>query len=109
VQWDPFWTWASSSEYVNLTTQNDINIVDEFQVTFTCEVLNDSGDEIESATVIVSLYDLQTGKLVATGYVAIYEPINPNASAAYEVWINTPADFDISTVEYTIAAKGDLP
>jgi hypothetical protein len=109
VQWDPFWTWASSSEYVNLTTQNDINSVDEFQVTFTGEVLNDSGDEIESATVIVSLYDLQTGKLVATGYGAIYEPINPNASAAYEVWINTPADFDISTVEYTIAAKGDLP
>jgi hypothetical protein len=109
VQWDPFWTWASSSQYVDLTTQNDINTVDESQVTFTGEILNDSGDEIDSATVIVSLYDSQNGILVATGYGAIYEPINPNASAAYEVWIDIPADFDFSTVEYTIAAKGDLP
>ena len=109
VQWDPFWTWSSSSEYVDLITQNDINTVDDFQVTFTGEVLNDSGDEIDSATVIVSLFDSESGELVATGYGAIYEPISPNASAAYEVWINTPADFDFSTVEYTIAAKGDLP
>jgi hypothetical protein len=109
VQWDPYWTWSSSTEYIELTTENDNTEVSTYQVTFTGDVLNDSGDEVDGATVIISLYDIESGDLVATGYGGIYDPIAPNATTAYQVWIDTPADFDIDSVEIAIVAKGDLP
>ena len=109
VQWDPYWTWTSTSEYIDLTTQNDINEVSSFQVTFTGEVLNNSSSEVDSATVIVSLFDIESGELVAMGYGGIYDPIDANQTAEYTVWIDIPSDFDIDKVEYVIIAKGDIP
>ncbi|MFC1997829.1 FxLYD domain-containing protein [Chloroflexota bacterium] len=109
VQWDPYWTWSSSSEYVDLSTTNDSNEVGAYQVTFTGDVVNDSNEEVDGATVIVSLYNIESGDLVAMGYGGIYDPIAPNATAAYQVWIDPPVDFDINAVEYEIVAKGDLP
>ncbi|MFN2150341.1 MAG: FxLYD domain-containing protein [Anaerolineales bacterium] len=109
VQWDPYWTWTSTAEYNDLSTQNDQNEVSSYQVTFTGEVINDSGIEVDGATIIVSLYSKETGELTATGYGGIYEPIAPNATAEYTVWIDIPEDFDIDTVEYVIIARGDLP
>jgi hypothetical protein len=109
VQWDPYWTWDSTSEYIDLTTQNDANEVGDFQATFTGEVLNNSSSEVDSATVIVNLYDAQTGELTATGFGGIYETLAPGEALEYTVWIYIPEDFDINTVEYEIFAKGDLP
>ena len=109
VQWDPYWTWTSTSEYTELTTQNDANEVSSYQVTFTGEVLNNSNDEVEGATVIISLYDIENGELVAMGYGGVYDPIGTNQTAEYTVWIDIPADFDIDAVEYVITVKGDIP
>jgi len=109
VQWDPYWTWTSTTEYVDLITQNDVNEVSAYQATFTGEVLNNTTSEVNGATVIVSLYDIETGELVATGYGGIYDPIVPNGIAEYSIWIDIPNDFDINAVEYEIIAKGDLP
>lgn len=109
VQWDPYWTWTSTSEYIELTTQNDSNEVSSYQITFSGEVLNNSGEEVDGATVIVSLTDVASGELVAMGYGGIYDPISANGTAEYTVWIDIPADFDIDSVEYVIIAKGDLP
>lgn len=109
VQWDPYWTWTSTTEYNDLTTQNDQNQVSDYQVTFTGEVLNNSGIDVDGATIIVSLYSKETGELVATGYGGVYDPIAPNATAEYTVWVEIPDDFNIDTVEYVIIARGDLP
>ena len=72
-------------------------------------MVNDSGEEVDSATVIVTLYEKDSGKLIAMGYGGIYEPIATNATAAYQVWIDPPVDFDFDSVEYDISVKGDLP
>ncbi len=109
VQWDPYWTWASTSEYIDLATQNDSNEVSSYQITFEGEVLNNSGAEVDGATVIVSLYDVESGELVAMGYGGIYDPIASNATAEYTAWVSIPVDFDIDSYEYVIIAKGDLP
>ena len=109
VQWDPYWTWTSTTEYVELTTQNDSNEVSTYQTTFTGEVLNNSGQDIDGATIVVSFYDVETGELVAMGYGGIYDAIANNATAEYTVWVDPPADFDINSVEYVITAWGELP
>jgi hypothetical protein len=109
VQWDPYWTWSSTSEHVELSTENDSNEVGDFQVTFTGDVVNDSGEEVEGATVIVTLYSIESGALVAMGFGGIYEPISPNGTTTYQVWIDTPINFDFDSVEYEIFARGDLP
>jgi len=109
VQWDPYWTWASTTEYVEISTENDVNEVDDFQITFTGQIHNDSGDELDGATVIVSLYSVETGELVGMGYGGIYDIIGANDRADYTVWIEIPNDFNVDEVEYVIVAKGEIP
>ncbi len=109
VQWDPYWTWESFSVHAKLTTQNDTNEVSSTRVTFTGEILNNSGEEVTSATVIVNLYDVETGELVATGYGGVYDTIPANGVADYTAWIDIPAEFDFDSVHYTITVYGELP
>ena len=48
-------------------------------------------------------------QLIATGYGLAVDPIAPNKTGNYEVWINMPVDIDMESVDIEIAAKGDLP
>ena len=109
AQWDPYWTWTSSTEYVELSTKNDDHNVGTSLIEFTGDVVNNSGEEVNGATVIISLYDIESEELVAMGYGGIYDPIASNATTGYQVWIDIPADFDFDSVEVVIVAKGDLP
>jgi hypothetical protein len=109
VQWDPYWTWTSSTEYVEISTENDVNEVSDYQITFTGQVYNDSGEDIDVATVIVSLYSVESGELVGMGYGGIYDTIGANERADYTVWIEISNDFDVNAVEYVIVAKGEIP
>ncbi len=85
VQWDPYWTWSSSSENVELSTDNDNFELSANQVTFTGDVINDSGEEIQGATVIVTLYNKDSGELVAMGYGGIYDPIASYQTTPYQI------------------------
>jgi hypothetical protein len=109
VQWDPYWTWTSSTEYVEISTENDVNEVSDYQITFTGQVYNDSGEDIDVATVIVSLYSVESGELVGMGYGGFYDTIGANERADYTVWIEISNDFDVNAVEYVIVAKGEIP
>jgi hypothetical protein len=109
VQWDPYWTWESFSLHAELATQNNTNEVSSNRATFNGEILNNSGEEVASATVIVNLYDIETGELVATGYGGVYDALPANGVADYTVWIDIPADFDFDNVNYTITVYGELP
>ena len=108
VQWDPYWTWENSRAYVEISTQNDTHEVSSYQMTFTGEVLNDSDEDITGATVIVNMYDIETGELIATDYGGVYDEIPVNGIADYTIWLDIPDGFDINTVKYTIQAYGDL-
>ncbi len=109
VQWDPYWTWESSSDTVNLTTQNDNNQYDDFQGIFTGEVVNDSGGSLTSAIVIVSLYDQASGEIIATDFTGVWEEIPEGDSFSYTATIDLEPDFDPQSVEYVIIVKGELP
>jgi len=110
VQVDPYWVFSSPAGHIDLITQNNSNqLLDSSQVYFIGEVLNNSNEIISSATIIVSLYDVKSEQLIATGYGLVFDPINPNDKSNYEVWINVPMDFDMESVEIKIIAKGDLP
>jgi hypothetical protein len=109
AQWDPYWTWTSTTEHVELSTKNDSYDAGTSLVAFTGDVVNNSGEEVSGATVVISLYDIESENLIAMGYGGIYEPIAPNATTAYQVWIDTPMDFNIDSVDIVIVAKGELP
>jgi len=109
VQIDWYWTWESYTKFVDVITTEDDNTFDDYQGTFTGKVVNNSGGEVNSATVIVSLYDKASGELVATDYTWVSGPIANNDSAEYTVYISIPEDFDVNTVEFEIIAKAELP
>ncbi|MBU1660129.1 MAG: FxLYD domain-containing protein [Chloroflexi bacterium] len=109
VQWDPYWTWISETEYVDLLTQNDFSEFDDGYGRFTGEVVNDSGSVLSSAVVIVSLYDAETGQIVAMGYESLFDEIPAGESAEYEVYLDTEPGLDIDAIEYVITVKGELP
>lgn len=107
VMVDWYWTWESSTIMVDLTTQKDQNSYDSDQGKFTGEVVNNTGKELSSATVIVSLYDKTSGQVIATYYDWLSDKIADGATAAYEVNIDLPSGFDANNVEYIILAKGE--
>jgi len=110
VQVDLGWTWDSSTVYVDINTTDDSNEFDEFWgATFTGKVENNSGENLEGAVVIVNIYDPETGELLATGYTSLYDEIPNGETADYELTISVEDGFDISAVNYTIIAKGELP
>ncbi len=109
VQWDPYWTWISETEYVDLLTQNDFSEFDNCYGRLTGEVVNDSGSVLSSAAVIVCLYDAETGQIVAMGYESLFDEIPAGESAEYDVYLDTEPGVDIDAIEYIIIVKGELP
>ena len=109
VQWDPYWTWDADSEYIDLPTTGDDNVFDEYQGTFTGQVLNDSGGPIGYTTVIVSLRDAGTGELIATDYTTIWDEIPDGESAEYEVYVDIESELDVDSIEYFLMVKGERP
>ncbi len=110
VQWDPAWTWETSSRYVDIAFSDEGNEYDSFwgQI-FRGQVENDYGEPLDGAVVIVNLYDRETGALWATGHEAIFDEIPDGGTAEYEVTVPVEAGFDIETVDVEIIAKGELP
>ena len=109
IRWDPYWTWTSSTEYVPLSTNNDIHEFDDYGGEFTGQVVNDTDAAVDGAVIIVNLYSKETGELVITGYDSIYDPIEAGDTAIYEVYLDTPDNFDPEIVDFEIVVKGELP
>jgi hypothetical protein len=109
VQWDPYWTWTSSREYVDLVTQNTIEDFDEGDGKITGEVLNNSGGLVDGAIVIVTFYDTETGAIYATSYDSLWDEIPDGETDIFEIWFDLETDFDRDAYEYTIIVKGELP
>jgi hypothetical protein len=109
VMIDWYWTWDTTTELVDLATQDDSNTYDKYQGKFIGYVLNNSGKDLTGATVIVTLYEKGTNKPLATDYDWIFDDIADGATAAYEVNVNIWDGFDPNNVEYVILVKGELP
>ena len=107
IDWN--WTYVTSTRLADISTSEDANEYDGYQLNFTGKVVNDSGKDLTGATVIVIITDKATGEVVATDYGWIFDDIANSATADYEVSVYLPEGFDASTVEYEILVKGDLP
>ena len=109
VQWDPYWTWISEVEYVDLPIQNENSEFDDSYGRFTGEIVNDSGLLLSNAAVIICLYDAETGQIVAMGYESLFDDIPAGESVEYDVYLDIEPGLDIGAVEYVVTAKGELP
>jgi hypothetical protein len=107
LQVDAYWTWDTSVELIDLSTQNDTNQFDEFDGQFDGEVVNNSGGPVESVTIVVYMVDLQSGQVVGAGYDYVFEEVPDGSSVPYTVYIDIPEGFDVNSVQYEIVAKGE--
>src|SRR4030066_227769 len=99
-------TYEASSQAYTLTTQDDTNAFDSSSGVFKGTVVNNSGQDLSSAIVIVALYDKVSGDLVATNYSYVTDALEVNTSGSYEVYVYPPNDLDPAEVNIVITAIG---
>ncbi len=115
VKVDPIWTWDTDTQLVDLKTQDDTNDFDEYQGTFKGSVVNDTGGDLKTVTVMVGIYgktgEKDEGQIVATGYsyADITDTLADGKTATYTVYVPIPEGFNIDTHEYRIVVKGQKP
>jgi len=109
VQWDPYLTQLSETEYVDLTIENGTESIDEKFVVFRGFALNESGDDLTNAIVIIQLIDPNNGQLIAMDYETLFENLPSGRTFAYEIEIELEPGIDINAVQIKVLAKGKLP
>ena len=77
VQWDPYWTRESSTNYIAITTRDDKLKYDDLlqEMIFTGQIVNNEDQAVSSAVVIIILQDKETGRLIATGSFPSFDSI----------------------------------
>ena len=110
TQYEIFIDWYSTSEAylkpVPITTQDNTNSFDGYSASFSGNVLNTAGRSLDSATVIVSLYDRSTGELIATDYTYVSGPIEDGGLLPYTAYLYPQAEFEPANIEFTVYAFG---
>ena len=109
VQWDPYWTRHSDINYVPLAIDGKNKQIYPTHGIFSGTLINTSASRISSATVIVSLYDINTGALLAINAREIIEVLLTGISINYEVNLDFPETIDLDTVNIQISAFGKIP
>ncbi|MBU1662576.1 MAG: FxLYD domain-containing protein [Chloroflexi bacterium] len=109
LQWDPSWTWTTSTEYVDLSTANDEYTNDDSSATFTGQVVNNTDGPVSYTYVIAGLRDIATGVIVGMEYDSIWDEIPAGGSAEYDITIEFEPGLDVNALEYFIIVKGELP
>ncbi len=105
---DRYWTWEAFSEEITLTSSEDEASYDGDQGTFTGKAVNNSAGKVDSATVVIAIYD-SSGKLIATDWDWIFDEIDVNGTADYEVYVSLPPDFVKENATIVVIVKGTLP
>ena len=108
VQVDPYWTWPSTSEYVEVSTTED-NSFDDGMAEFTGQIINDSGQDLAGAEVVIYIKDKDSGNIVAMGSDYTMDEIPAGGTADFSITIYLEEGVDPDTAEYYVIAKGELP
>ncbi len=107
IEVDAYRTRETDTVLLDLTTQNDTNEFDSFSGVFTGQVVNATGGPVDNVTIVVYFRDVQTGEVIAVAYDYIFDPIADGGTADYDVYVDIPEGFDISSAEYIIIVKGE--
>jgi hypothetical protein len=97
---------AVSSEAIELSTKADTNTFDDGVSYFNGTVINNSGQDLTTVIVTISIYDKSSGDLIATNYSFVPEAVPNTGTGSYEVYLYPPADIDLDNVNIVITAIG---
>jgi len=104
------WTWETDTVYATLSTLDGGFKYDPYWgVTFSGQVMNDSGASVEGGAVIIALRDKASGDLLAVGSEYLFDLIPANGKLDYEVLVDVTTDFDPDSFNYEILALGEAP
>jgi hypothetical protein len=103
---DWIYTYEATSPAYALVSENASNTFEGGTGVFTGTVINNSGQDLSSAIVIVSLYDKSSGELIATGYSFVPESLPNNGTGSYEISLYPPIDLDPANISIDIKALG---
>ncbi len=108
VQFDPYWTYESSSEVEALETANETSENSDGYVTFTGDVVNSSTSDISSATVLLALLD-PDGNVYTSGWTGAYPEdgtLSPGETVEFQLSLYLPADLDTSDFTFITFVQG---
>jgi hypothetical protein len=108
VQWNPYLTWSNGIKYVPLSTRNQVHKLAEMYGTFGGEVVNDSGSQLTSTTVMISLYDQTIGKIIAMDYATIDSELPAGDTIPYEIVVDFDQSINSDTTDIVILAVGEI-
>jgi hypothetical protein len=107
----PFWTYTSSSEYVELETSNDdLQDQGDGYLAFKADVTNTSGQALSGASVVIGILDAD-GNLIATTSTYIYpdgDEFSPDATLSVETTLYVDPDLDASGLTPSTWVQGSV-
>jgi len=107
VQVDYSWTWENDTIYVDMPVTDGGFEESFWGINFTGQVTNDSGGLVDGGKIIVVLRSKETGELIGMGYESIFDDIPTGGSMDYDILVEISEDFDLTSFDYTVIAKGD--
>ncbi len=86
-------TYEASSPAFEFATKDDMHSFDGGAGIFSGTVINNSGQDLSSVIVTVSIYNASTGELMATNSSFVPEILLNNGTGSYEVFLYPPEEY----------------
>jgi len=106
VQWDPYLTWSSVEEYVDLQINDEAQQLNPLFGVFDGTLINATEFHLSSAIIIVSIYDQKTGYILATKTQEYVNDIPPGGSINYSLESEFQPNLNLEGVEIRLKAFG---
>ena len=97
---DYYWTWESYNESVFLNNFTFEAVQDDYGISVTGNVINDSGFDLENVIVVVSVVENATDLLFFTANTWLYDDLLDASNVDFEV--DVYSDLSINPDEYTV-------
>jgi hypothetical protein len=110
IQVDWYGSGTSYFESYPLTTSDVTTVIDEYNlVVYSGKVNNESGVDVTSTTIVIAVYDKNSGKMLGMDYTFLYDSIPNGSSADFTISIPLKSGWDINAIEYKVFAKAIKP
>ena len=108
VQWDPNWTYPNNRGTAELSISNETNSVEAGYAIYEGIAVNNSGNILQNAVVIVSIFDPLSSQILAMNYQSYFDELSDGQSFAYRIEVAIEPDLYLENAKVVIVAKGEL-